>query len=62
MEKLRNWQPFIFGDLGLLLFLANSPQGRHRDELDILDNARSLSLAQSRMGQKALTGFGIVIY
>jgi hypothetical protein len=52
MEKFRTWRTVVLGDLGILILLAlaklvlhtltNGQYGWHRDELDILDNARYL--------------------
>ncbi len=53
MEKSRTWRNIVFSDLGILILLAlaklvlhaltNGQYGWHRDELDILDNARYLA-------------------
>jgi 4-amino-4-deoxy-L-arabinose transferase-like glycosyltransferase len=53
MEKSRTWRMVVFSDLGILILLAlaklvlhtltNGQYGWHRDELDILDNARYLA-------------------
>ena len=55
MNKPRTWQSIAFSDLGILillslllfvpLLLTNGESGWHRDELDILDNARYLDWA-----------------
>jgi hypothetical protein len=53
MAKSHTWRTVVFSDLGILILLAlaklvlhtltNSQYGWHRDELDILDNARYLA-------------------
>lgn len=55
MPPRRTWQSVVFSDNGILillallrlvpLFLTNGQTGWHRDELDILDNARHLDWA-----------------
>ena len=52
MQKPRTWQSVLFSDTGILillslarfipLFITNGQSGWHRDELDMLDNARYL--------------------
>jgi hypothetical protein len=52
MQKPRTWHTIVFSDLGILillslarfipLFITNGQSGWHRDELDMLDNARYL--------------------
>jgi hypothetical protein len=52
MQVPRTWRSILFSDLGILillsmarfipLFIHNSQLGWHRDELDMLDNARYL--------------------
>jgi Dolichyl-phosphate-mannose-protein mannosyltransferase len=53
VNKPRTWKVVVFSDLGVLLllavlrlatlFLTNGQSGWHRDELDMLDNARHLA-------------------
>ena len=55
MNKPRTWQAVLFSETGVLILLAllrlapllltNGQSGWHRDELDMLDNARYLSWA-----------------
>ena len=53
MNTPRNWRSYVFGDVGILIWLAlarfvlqlfvNGQYGFHRDELGVIDNARYLA-------------------
>jgi len=68
MKTSRTWRSVVFSDLGVLILLAvvrclpllltNGQSGWHRDELDTLDNARTLAWGYVSYPRVALTLFG----